>query len=382
MAEQENTVHSDRTGETASEFVDKYKRLEPLYQQYAARLDSLVVDLLKQRGIPVHATEYRSKSIESFKEKIGRPGKRYVNPLVELTDLAGNRVILYYQEDVDKVCDILRAEFAVDEPSSGKTSSQLTPDQFGYNSVHLIVGLGKKRRHLPEWHPFTELLAEIQVRTVLQHAWSAVSHSMQYKRESDIPTALRRRLNRLSGLFELADDEFSAIRIQRQELTKRLSKQLDEDDLSAELNRISISEYLRKDAAPSRIFEAAQGLVGVYGQEDGGELLAAVHEPDHAGDLLAVADLLGLTTIQQLDEILQGAVPHVREFLGELRAAHKTEMFGDVGHWSAVILAAAMHEDIDAFGLGLAAGWDAEFCLRIIKVAESGSFSTEIPPTP
>jgi trimethylamine:corrinoid methyltransferase-like protein len=53
--------------------------------------------------------------------------------------------------------------------------------------------------------------AEVHVRTVLQHAWAAISHSLQYKKEDDVPAALRRRLNRLAALLELADQEFTTL---------------------------------------------------------------------------------------------------------------------------------------------------------------------------
>lgn len=74
---------------------------------------------------------------------------------------------------------------------------------------------------MPEWRSFKNFHAEIQVRTVLQHSWAAVSHALQHKREGDVPLALRRRIFRLAGLFELANEEFIQIRNENIEISER-----------------------------------------------------------------------------------------------------------------------------------------------------------------
>jgi putative GTP pyrophosphokinase len=67
---------------------------------------------------------------------------------------------------------------------------------------------------LPGWAKYKGLKAEFQVRTILQHAWDAISHKLDYKPESPMPRQNRRRLARLAGLLELADDEFSNLKKQ------------------------------------------------------------------------------------------------------------------------------------------------------------------------
>jgi putative GTP pyrophosphokinase len=118
------------TSKQARDFVSEYAAKHSLYQQFAQKVDSLVLELLKKRQISTHATEYRAKSIEGFSEKIRRPGKSYKDPLVELSDLSGNRVILHYQEDVDTVCSLLRKEFRVDDSRSVNKSEELEFDRF------------------------------------------------------------------------------------------------------------------------------------------------------------------------------------------------------------------------------------------------------------
>jgi putative GTP pyrophosphokinase len=192
--------------------VEKYRSLRPLYEGFALKLAPLIRDILEVHNIKYQVVESRAKDIPSFEEKISRPGKSYGDPLKDLTDLCGCRVIVYYQDDVDRVAEAVKAEFLISEENLSRQPQLLAVDRFGYLSAHYIVSIGKMRMDLTEWKPYTGLVAEIQVRTVIQHAWSAVSHALQYKQEAAIPSKLQRRLHRIAGLFELADEEFVGLR--------------------------------------------------------------------------------------------------------------------------------------------------------------------------
>src|SRR5438309_774277 len=64
-------------------------------------------------------------------------------------------------------------------------------------------------------------VAEIQVRTILQHSWAEIEHDIQYKSVSVIPAEIRRRFMSLAGMLEIADREFQAI----QDADKRLTEE-------------------------------------------------------------------------------------------------------------------------------------------------------------
>ena len=141
----------------------------------------------------------------------------------------------------------------MDADSAGDTLSWLEPDQFGYRSTHYSVRLLPDRAHLPEWRDFAQLRAEIQIRTVLQHAWAAISHALQYKREFEVPSQFRRRLSRLAGMLELADEEFTGVR--RDQIVARQAAEMatnEQNVLALELNKetlpafISSSEHLAR----------------------------------------------------------------------------------------------------------------------------------------
>jgi hypothetical protein len=111
---------------------------------------------------------------------------------------------------------LLEREFEIDPENSMDKAQILASDQFGYRSVHYIARLTPARSKLIEWRLYSQIPAEFQVRTSLQHAWAAVSHKLDYKSVQEGPAPMRRKLFRLSALFELADEEFAALRDQRE----------------------------------------------------------------------------------------------------------------------------------------------------------------------
>ena len=107
-------------------------------------------------------------------------------------------------------------------------------DSFGYLSLHYICRLREG-----SW-PF-----EIQMRTALQHVWSAVEHDIGYKGDVKLPPEYRRQFSRLAGMLELADVEFSRLRTTMADYRRHVralvkSGRLDEVPLSTD----SFKSYL------------------------------------------------------------------------------------------------------------------------------------------
>src|SRR5262245_45597998 len=75
----------------------EYETRRPTFELFTRRLQALLETLLADGNIRVHAIESRTKGVVEFREKVGRPGKRYLNPVTEITDLTGLRIITYYQ---------------------------------------------------------------------------------------------------------------------------------------------------------------------------------------------------------------------------------------------------------------------------------------------
>jgi putative GTP pyrophosphokinase len=104
-----------------------------------------------------------------------------------VTDLVGARVITYFADDVDRVARIIRNldNFEIDPRNSVDKRRALQADQFGYQSLHLVALLSK-RRIFTENREFEGLKIEIQIRSLLQHTWAEIEHAY-YKAERTLP---------------------------------------------------------------------------------------------------------------------------------------------------------------------------------------------------
>jgi len=159
----------------------------------------------------------RVKDCEESVKKFGRKyqreleaaGTEYeIRPFI--TDLLGLRITCLYEDEVAKIQECLSQEFEVIEVTDRAASMEDSETLFGYKGLHLDLKLSETRRDLPEYRGFRDLQFEVQIRTAVQDAWATVDHKIKYKR--NIPNPLKRRINRLAALFELADQEFENIR--------------------------------------------------------------------------------------------------------------------------------------------------------------------------
>jgi putative GTP pyrophosphokinase len=140
---------------------ESYNKKFNMYDEYTKKLRNLVDELLQKYNIESSQIKSRTKELDSFMEKIQRGDKSYENPLEEVTDLVGIRIITYYNEDVDKIGDMIAEEFDIDWENSINKAQALDPDKFGYLSVHYVVSLSQKRKNLTEWKTFANIKAEI-----------------------------------------------------------------------------------------------------------------------------------------------------------------------------------------------------------------------------
>ncbi|HTW64224.1 MAG TPA: RelA/SpoT domain-containing protein [Bryobacteraceae bacterium] len=197
------TVEHDRIGRLLSE----YDRDESKYGRLCYYVEGLLRKLIESSGIRVSSVTSRLKERGSFAKKIGRCKYQSAG---DVTDLAGVRVVTYFEDDVDKVASIIKNCFEVDVLNSVNKRRTLPVDQFGYRSSHLVVSLTPQRANLPENHEFASSKIEIQVRSLLQHAWAEIEHG--YYKEAGLPSPIARRLSRVAGLLEIADQEFASCR--------------------------------------------------------------------------------------------------------------------------------------------------------------------------
>lgn len=316
-------------------WIDKYEMIRPKHERFVSKLQALLTELLELNQIPYHTIEGRAKTLDSFREKIRRPGKNYTSPLTQMPDLSALRIILYYTSDLQRVSDLLAGEFKIDVTQSSDKADELALDQFGYLSVHKVISLDERRLAITEWAPFEQMTAEVQLRTVLQHAWASISHKLQYKRESEIPVSFRRKLVRLAGLLELADDQFAELNTAQSEFKKEVSNRIASGEKDIAIDRITIQEFLAAEELVKEITKVAE--IPPFGAADDSPGVDAWDQ------LLRVCALLQIDTLNDLKTILRRLQPRLGDFFDSLREEFNQEMLGDLPHWTAVLLVGYDH---------------------------------------
>ena len=155
-----------------------------------------------------------------------------------ITDLIGLRVVCLYEDDVDKIGNILKEHFSVIDITDKTAEIERTDATFGYKGLHLDLKINAKRQSLPEYRSYAEIPFEIQIRTLIQDSWSTLDHKIKYKKS--IPGSLKRRINTLAALFDLADREFKEIRtLTAEEIKKQAAAPLEDVPVGASIHAVS-----------------------------------------------------------------------------------------------------------------------------------------------
>ena len=188
------------------EYRDALPTLEKMKDAVLAKLQKALL----RSGLIVTTMEARVKTEGSLTGKLALKGAKYAT-LSDITDLVGARIVTFYTDDVDRIASMAEKLFEIDWANSVDKRKLHQLDSFGYNSLHYICRL-----------PGYDFRFELQLRTTLQHAWAAINHDTGYKSGIEIPREYMRRMNRLAGILEMADDEFSRIRTELTDYRRRV----------------------------------------------------------------------------------------------------------------------------------------------------------------
>ena len=180
--------------------LQEYRDQRPVFEKLQATVPEQIRTVFAETGIVVASIESRIKSEESLAGKLELKGTKYAT-LKDITDIFGVRIITFYVDDVDKVASVVDRLFDVDWENSVDKRKLHEIDSFGYLSLHYICSV-----------PDCPYRFEIQMRTILQHAWANMNHDTGYKSGVEVPRDYLRDMNRLAGMLELIDEQFSRIR--------------------------------------------------------------------------------------------------------------------------------------------------------------------------
>lgn len=306
-----------------------YGECRPDFQVAAGRVRDAVQQRLKDASIELHTVEARAKSIDSLARKLRK--KNYEHPLDSTTDLVGIRVITLFRNEVDAAVSVLRGVLTIDEAHSVDKRHQLAMHEFGYRSVHLVGPIDSvEGAILPD--AVVPHRVEIQVRSVLEHAWAEMEHELVYKTGTNYVHEVRRNISAVAGALELMDLLFEDFRAAfNAEVETRLRL------LSEDHNGLWEAEL---DAA--NLVAALEILVGT---ETGWRSSAGAAFPPHSSALLADAlKTSGVYSAAALRDALSSSAvsERVQDF-----AALSGVALDEVSHLALAALVAGVQEDFE-----------------------------------
>ena len=191
--------------------LEDYRAKKPIFDKMLEIIKKELWERINEAGLYVTAIEVRVKTEASLAGKLERKGSKY-HALSDVTDILGARVITFYTDEVDKIAAMMDKCFEVDYANSVDKRKMHQLDSFGYNSLHYVCRIPRSMYCDPEYPEFNEYRFELQMRTALQHVWATINHDIGYKSGVEVPYEYLRNINRLAGMLELADEQFSTIR--------------------------------------------------------------------------------------------------------------------------------------------------------------------------
>lgn len=210
---------------------DNAQRLEQAKQAFLTLIGSLVAREELAVAAATGRIKDREESIKKFTRKYQGALEKSETPYEikdHVTDLIGLRLVCLYEDEIEPVGELVREHFSVIDVTDKTAEIEGTENAFGYKGLHLDLRLDEARAAMPEYELFAPFRFELQIRTIIQDSWSTLDHKIKYKKS--IPASLKRRINTLAALFELADREFRQVRDETKRQIEKASNEPEPED--------------------------------------------------------------------------------------------------------------------------------------------------------
>lgn len=284
------------------EILIQFDETNSLYTNLGDKCIGILKELLVDNNIQTHQISARTKNKNSLSKKIDSKKNKY-KKLSDITDICGIRVITYLESDVNKVAELIEKEFEIDKENS-IDKRNLKSDQFGYRSLHYVVSFDELRSQISEFRKYNGLKFEIQVRSILQHAWAEIEHDLGYKGEITIPEHFKRNFNRLSALLETADIEFDRLKKDLNEYEHNVTATILTFPNEVLIDQASLSSFVKNN----EIFEKARKIIS---RNTKCEFFDSI---DYVGELERFS-LFEINTIGELEQLVTRNQNHYLSFV-------------------------------------------------------------------
>ncbi|MEN5236632.1 RelA/SpoT domain-containing protein [Pseudomonas sp. TWI923] len=188
------------------QFKDYLLAAQPSLKLWGSFVEKNVKKISKDNGINLQILSSRVKEIDSAIGKLSR--KSYANPLKDMTDLVGVRAVCLLSPDVEKLCQAMMLPAWVIQISRDTSKEyEEAPDKFGYQSHHFEIR-PKSDLTIAGTTITADTCCELQIRTLMQHAYAEVVHDSIYKSSWKVPSRAVRFVSSSAALIETADHLF------------------------------------------------------------------------------------------------------------------------------------------------------------------------------
>jgi len=193
---------------------------------------------------------------------------------------------------VDEIAEIIQKEFVIDQENSVDRREIMESDKFGYLSLHYVVSLNEERANLTEYKKYKECKCEIQIHTILQHAWAEIEHDLGYKTKLEIPSQIRRRFTRIAGLLEVADSEFVNIKDRLASYAETISQKIADEPEEVYIDKLSLESFINENGLIKEINQQITDKTGLQVRD---------YLPFRASNRIEELHYLGIETISELE---------------------------------------------------------------------------------
>lgn len=286
--------------------IEEFRKERENFVKLECIVSGILNRIIADASVPVSGIEHRIKTEESLEIKLYRSGDEF-KTFGDLRDLFAARIICYFADDVERIGKMVEKCFEIDREHSIDKRALLRADSFGYVSMHYVCRLKKEDGYPKE---LTDKKFEIQIRTMLQHAWASINHDLGYKTKFGVPDEVVREFARLAGLLEIADNEFMRARDHITEYTETVrAKIISDTDDDIRIDLISLREYMllnKKMQAFLRKLSKIEGSEISHSDPEGYIMQLRWLHIDTVGELKAMLDENGATAMRIARKALEG----------------------------------------------------------------------------
>lgn len=136
----------------------------------------------------------RVKTIDSFKDKASKLDQgepKYSDPIIQIQDQIGIRVVVFYKSDVESIQKIIFKNFS---PIEFKDIVPEDTISFGYEGKHFVLAIPDDYRNSEYGAEDCPEFFEFQIHTLFQHAWAQANHNLQYKPVTQLSKIQERKI--------------------------------------------------------------------------------------------------------------------------------------------------------------------------------------------